>query len=362
MKYLQEFRNPEYAGALAKRIHQAAEGLAPLKFMEVCGSHPMAIARYGIRKLLPSNITLISGPGCPVCVTANHYLDKAIALSQQPDMMIVTFGDMMRVPGSSSSLEKERSKGSDIRIVYSTLDAVTLAEKNPEKNVIFLGVGFETTAPTIAASILQAHKRGLKNYSVLCAHKTMPKPMEAIASGEKVEIQGFICPAHVSTIIGSRPYEFLVKNYNKACVIAGFEPLDILEAVKMMVDQIRSGRPAIEIQYSRVTTIEGNQNALELMDRVFETADTEWRGLGIIPDSGLMIKKEFARFDSDQLFNVEVEPTREAKGCICGEVMQGISMPKECKLFSTVCTPEDPVGACMVSSEGSCAAAYKYEL
>jgi hydrogenase expression/formation protein HypD len=217
MKYLEEFRDPKVAKALAAEIFRNAAGLPEIKFMEVCGSHTMAIARYGIRKLLPQNIKLISGPGCPVCVTANQYLDKAIAISRLPDVIVATFGDMLRVPGSTSSLEKERSKGSDIRIVYSTMDAIALSQKYPDKQVVFLGIGFETTAPTIAASIIRAKELGLINYSVLCAHKTMPKPMEAIAGGDKVNLQGFICPAHVSTIIGSRPYDFLAEKYGKAC-------------------------------------------------------------------------------------------------------------------------------------------------
>jgi hydrogenase expression/formation protein HypD len=258
-------------------------------------------------------------------------------------------------------LENERSKGAEIKIVYSTMDAVNLASKNPDKKVVFLGVGFETTAPTIAASIIKASELELKNYSVLCAHKTMPKPMEAIVRGNKVDLQGFLCPAHVSTIIGSVPYEFLSDKYGKACVIAGFEPLDVLEAVNMLITQIKTGQPRVQIQYSRVTTKTGNQAALEIMDTLFEVCDTEWRGLGIIPGSGLKLNKEYEQFDADSIFDVIVEPTQEETGCICGDVMQGIASPTDCPLFGSVCTPEDPVGACMVSSEGSCAASYRYE-
>jgi len=361
VKYLEEFRNPRFARALADQIRKKAESLPETKLMEVCGSHTMAIARYGIRQMLPKNIKLISGPGCPVCVTANNYLDKAIALTRLPGIILVTFGDMMRVPGSTTSLEKERSDGGDIRVVYSTMDAINLARDNPDKEIIFLGVGFETTAPTIAASILQAENTNLDNYSVLCAHKTMPKPMEVIAGGDRVDLQGFICPAHVSTIIGARPYTFLVKKYGKACVIAGFEPLDVLESVKMLLDQIISKSPMVEIQYSRVTRAEGNPAALKIMSEVFEVCDADWRGIGTIPGSGLKIRNKFNQFDADVKYQVEVEPTQQASGCICGEVMQGVALPNECALFGTVCTPEDPVGACMVSSEGSCAAAYKYE-
>jgi hydrogenase expression/formation protein HypD len=361
MKYLEEFRNPKVAKAMAAEIAKNASDLPEIKLMEVCGSHTMAIARYGIRKMLPKNINLISGPGCPVCVTANSYLDKAIAISRLPGIIITTFGDMMRVPGSTSSLEKERSKGAEIKIVYSTMDAINLASKNPDKKVVFLGVGFETTAPTIAASIIKASELKLKNYSVLCAHKTMPKPMETIVSGKKVDLQGFLCPAHVSTIIGSLPYEFLADKYGKACVIAGFEPLDVLEAVNMLINQIKKGQPQVQIQYSRVTTKTGNHAALKIMDAVFDVCDTEWRGLGNIPRSGLKLKKVYKQFDADSMFDVIVEPTQEETGCICGDVMQGIASPTDCPLFGSVCTPEDPVGACMVSSEGSCAASYRYE-
>jgi len=360
MKYITEFRDADVARALAGRIRQKAEGMPQTKLMEVCGSHTMAIARYGIRQMLPENVKLISGPGCPVCVTSNDYLDKAIALGKLDNVVLCTFGDMLRVPGSSSSLERERASGSDIRIVYSTLDAVALARKNADKKIIFLGVGFETTAPTIAASILEADNHNLKNYYVLCAHKTMPKPMETIVSGGRVDLHGFICPAHVSTIIGAHPYQFLVEKYGKSCVIAGFEPLDILESVDMLLEQIRNKKPAVEIQYSRVTTADGNPAALKLMDEVFEVCDANWRGIGIIPGSGLKIRDKYYKYDAEKKFDVEVEATVEAPGCICGEVMQGVADPPDCALFGKACTPEYPVGACMVSSEGSCAAWYRY--
>jgi len=360
VKYLEEFRDPRFARVLVSQINKSAEGLPEIKLMEVCGSHTMAIARYGIRQMLPDNVKLISGPGCPVCVTANNYLDKALAISRQPNVIIATFGDMMRVPGSSTSLEKERSNGGDVRVVYSTMDALRIAVENPRKQIVFLGVGFETTAPTIAASILEAETSQVKNYYVLCAHKTMPKPMEAIANGNRVDLQGFICPAHVSTIIGARPYQFLSEKYHKACVIAGFEPLDVLESVKMLLDQIRSDSPTVEIQYGRVTKKEGNPVALKIMTDVFDVCDADWRGIGTIPGSGLKIKEKHSLFDADVKYQIEVEPTYEAEGCICGEIMQGVAIPDDCALFGSVCTPEDPVGACMVSSEGSCAAAYKY--
>jgi len=361
MKYLSEFRDGDVARVLAARIAKKAIGLKPVKFMEVCGSHTMAIARYGIRRLLPENVKLISGPGCPVCVTPNSYLDKAIALGRQEDVILTTFGDMLRVPGSSSSLEKERAAGSDIRIVYSTMDALAIARKYPDKKIIFLGVGFETTAPTIAASVVAARQQKIRNYYVLVAHKTMPRPMDVIAGGKKVALDGFICPAHVSTIIGAGPYRFLAEKYKKCCVIAGFEPLDVLESVDMLLDQVIDGKPQVAIQYTRVTREGGNPVAIKLMEDVLEPCDTEWRGIGMIPGSGLKLRASFAEFDADLQFTVEVEPTREAAGCICGEVMQGVADPVDCALFGTACTPENPVGACMVSSEGSCAAWYKYE-
>jgi hydrogenase expression/formation protein HypD len=362
MKYLEEFRNPELAKQILKRIEQLARKVPAVKFMEVCGTHTMSIARYGLRRLLPDNIQLISGPGCPVCVTPNSYLDTAIAYSRIENVIMATFGDMLRVPGSASSLEKERSTGADIRIVYSTLDALDIATRNKDKQVIFLGVGFETTAPTVAASIIQAGEQKIFNYTVFCAHKTMPAPMAAIAGAGRLNLDGFICPAHVSTIIGSRPYEFLVREYGLCCVIAGFEPLDILESIHRLLRQVCEKKPAVEIEYARVATREGNPVALKLMETVFEECDSEWRGLGVIPASGLRIQDRYSGFDSEKRFSVNVEPAREAAGCRCGEVMQGIIQPPDCALFGTTCTPENPVGSCMVSSEGTCAAWYKYEL
>ncbi len=361
MKYLEEFRNKDIVRKLIKRIEGIAEGMRHVKLMEVCGTHTMAIARFGIRRLLPENVELISGPGCPVCVTPNHYLDHAIALSRLPEVIITTFGDMIRVPGSTSSLEREKAAGHQVRVVYSTLDALQIAEKNPDKQVVFLGVGFETTVPTIAASILMAKQKGIENYSVLCSHKTMPKPMEVLASGEEVLLDGFICPAHVTAIIGAGAYQFLADKYGKACAVSGFEPVDILQGISLMLEQIRRGTPRVDNQYSRVATWEGNREAQQIIGQVFEPCDAEWRGIGWIPGSGLQIRQEYSRYDAAHRFSVQVEPTRENPGCICGEVMKGVSKPFDCKLFGKVCTPENPVGACMVSSEGTCAAYYKYD-
>ncbi len=361
MKYLEEFRNKEIVQTLFRRIEQLAADLEPVKFMEVCGTHTMAIARFGIRRLLPPQVELISGPGCPVCVTPNHYLDHAIALARLQNLIITTFGDMMRVPGSTSSLEREKAAGHDVRVVYSTMDALQIARNNPTKEVVFLGVGFETTAPTIAASIVMARQEGLKNYSVLCAHKTMPKPMEVLASGNEVQLDGFICPAHVTAIIGAKSYQFLADRYGKACAVAGFEPVDILQGILLLLQQMREKRPRVDNEYSRVATWEGNRDAQRLLEQVFEPGDAEWRGIGVIPGSGLDIRETYRPYDAARKFEVEVEPTREHRGCICGEVMKGVKKPPQCKLFATVCTPENPVGSCMVSSEGTCAAYYKYD-
>jgi hydrogenase expression/formation protein HypD len=336
-------------------------GSKKMTFMEVCGTHTMAIARNGIRELLPDTITLISGPGCPVCVTPNRIVDTAIALSRMKNVTITTFGDMMKVPGSTSSLDHEHARGGDIRIVSSTLEALSTAEKNPDRKVIFLGVGFETTAPTIAASILEAKIRRLSNYSILCGHKVMPPAMRALSEG-KVNIDGYICPGHVSTIIGSNPYVFIPAEYGIACVVAGFEPLDILQGIAMLVDQIQTGNPCVEIQYTRAVQPEGNQQAQEIIAQVFEPCDSNWRGIGIIPESGLRIRKSYSEWDAEIQNPVRIETTKEPKGCLCGQILQGLVRPPDCRLFAKQCTPENPVGPCMVSSEGTCAAYFKYNL
>jgi hydrogenase expression/formation protein HypD len=359
LKYIDEFRNARASRALARRIAGLMEGLPRTTLMEVCGTHTMSIHRHGIRQLLPGNLRLLSGPGCPVCVTPNAYLDRAIALSRRPDIIIATFGDMLRVPGSSSSLENERALGTDVRPVYSPLDAVRIAKENPDKRIVFLAVGFETTAPTIAGSVLEAGHLELTNYFVLVAPKLIPPPMKILSSGI-IDVDGFICPAHVSAIIGSKAYQVLADEFGKACVVTGFEPLDMLKGILMLVQQIVSGKPRVEIQYDRVVRPEGNPVALALMEKVFCVCDSEWRGMGVLPGSGLELKEKYARFDAAKVFDVEIEPTREAKGCICGQVIQGVKDPPECKLFGTACTQEHPVGACMVSSEGSCAAWYNY--
>lgn len=327
--------------------------------MEVCGTHTMVIFRNGIKEMLPANINLISGPGCPVCVTPIRYIDEIIALSRKDDFIITTFGDMIRVPGSTSTLEKEKANGADVRIVYSTLDALEVALNNPSKKVVFMGVGFETTSPTIASAILKAKEGKIDNFFVLSVGKVIPPAMQALLESGEVNIDGFICPGHVSTIIGSRPYNFIATQYGIPCVIGGFESLDILQAIFMLVKQIEEDDVKIEIQYQRVVKPEGNKIALGKVNRVFKVVDSEWRGIGKIPLSGLEIREGYAQFNARK-FNVLVEKTKEFTGCRCGEVLRGIIAPTECPLFKEVCTPEAPKGACMVSSEGTCAAYYKY--
>jgi hydrogenase expression/formation protein HypD len=358
---LAEFRNKEIVKGLAARIGELVAGRSEtMTFMEVCGTHTMSIYQYGLRSLLPPQVKLISGPGCPVCVTPIGYVDQALAYARLTKTIVATFGDMLRVPGSSSTLLAERARGADIRIVYSPLDAVNLAAKHPDKRVIFLGVGFETTAPTIAGSIKVAASRGLKNYFVLAAHKTIPVPMQVLSADPELGISGYLCPAHVSTVIGANAYRFLAEMQGVPCVPAGFEPADVMQGVEMLVRQIVEGRSEVEIQYSRFVSWEGNLKAQALLEEVFTPADTPWRGLGVIPDSGLEISERYAAFDATRAIPVEVEPAREPEGCRCGDVLKGIIAPNDCPLFGTRCTPEAPVGACMVSSEGSCAAAYKY--
>ena len=356
MKYVDEFRDRRLIDKVARGIRAAVDQGRTYNFMEVCGTHTMAIFRFGLRDILPENINLISGPGCPVCVTPNDFVDRAIALAQNENFIIATFGDMFKVPGSYSTLEKEKASGAAIRMVYSSIDALDLAEKHPDKEVVFLGIGFETTAPTVAQSIIAAKRRGMKNYSVLCGHKTMPQALKALTMEPRLKIDGFLLPGHVSAIIGVRPYEFLAARL-KRCVITGFEPLDILQAILMLLKQ---DPPKVEVQYTRIIGRLGNVLARKSMEKVFERCPSLWRGIGEIADSGLKIKKGFAAFDADAKFKPKIRQPRENKACICGDVVRGLRTPVECKLFARLCKPEHPVGACMVSSEGTCAAYYKY--
>lgn len=361
MNYLDQFRDKVLVKGLAERITALTRGRSkPLVFMEVCGTHTMAIYQYGLRTLLPPEVKLISGPGCPVCVTPNGYLDRAIALCRLPDLIVTTFGDMLRVPGSSSSLMEERAKGADVRIVYSPLDAVQIAARNPGKRVVFLGVGFETTAPTVAGSILTAKAQGLTNYCVLASHKTMPQPMAILSADPELSVDGYLCPAHVSAIIGASAYRFLCEEYRVPCVVTGFEPVDVMQGVEMLVRQALAAESKVEVQYSRVVRWEGNAKAQSMLAEVFTPFDAQWRGIGVLPGSGLRIAERYREFDAELVIPVAVEELTEHRGCLCGEILKGKVSPFDCPLFGKGCTPESPVGACMVSSEGTCAAAYKY--
>ncbi len=360
MKYVNEYRDPALGKKLLERIRRNSR--KHIKLMEFCGGHTVAIFKHGLRQLLPSNIEMLSGPGCPVCVTATGDLDKAIAMATLPNVIITSFGDMVRVPGSKSSLQKAKAEGADVRIVYSAQDALKIARENPDKTIIFIGIGFETTAPTIAASILQAEQEGIKNYCVQSLHKTCPPIMKAILDRGEVKLDGIICPGHVSAVIGALPYRFLADDYKIACAVSGFEPVDILMAVDSLVEQIESGQPRVDITYRRGVKEEGNPAALKLMDEAFEVGSADWRGIGTVPESGLQIRKQYERFDAAKRFDIKVSPAKEPKGCICGAVLRGVSTPLECGLFRKTCTPENPVGPCMVSSEGSCATYYQYEV
>jgi hydrogenase expression/formation protein HypD len=328
-------------------------------FMEVCGGHTSAIHRFGIPSLLPKEISLVSGPGCPVCVTATDYIDKAIVYSQRENVTIVTFGDLLRVPGSSSSLEKEKIRGADIRIVFSGLEALNIARKEPEKTVIFLGIGFETTAPGTAVTVRSAKKEGLGNFLLLSAHKVMPPVMEAIVK-DGIRIDGFICPGHVATITGSHIFNFLPEKYKLGCVVAGFEPTDLLQSILMLICQINAKSPEVEIQYSRAVTTDGNLIALELLYEVFEPCDSNWRGFGNVPASGLRLGNAYANFDAETKIPITVRHHSDNPCCICGDILRGMKKPDNCSLFRRACTPENPVGACMVSSEGACNSYFRY--
>lgn len=360
MKFIDEYRDAQKARLLLQEIGRQAK--ESIRLMEVCGTHTVAIARFGLRKLLPQNIELVSGPGCPVCVTSQGDLDKAVVMARLPQTIIATFGDMMRVPGSNSTLTAERAAGRQVRVVYSPLDALQIAQENPHHKVIFLGVGFETTAPPVAATLLAAKQRGVKNFEVLSLHKTIPLALRALLNLGEIKLNGFLLPGHVSAIIGSKPYEFLAREYGLACVISGFELLDILQSILLLLRQINRGQPQVEIQYCRGVRPEGNRQAQKMMQEVFEPADVEWRGLGPIPHTGLKLRKEWAEFDAAHKNDLNLPAGAENKACGCGDVLRGVLRPAECPLFGKECDPQKPMGPCMVSAEGSCGAAYKYEL
>jgi hydrogenase expression/formation protein HypD len=358
MKYVDEFGDPDLAATLVEGIRRRST--RPMRIMEFCGTHTVAIFKHGIRQLLPSTIELLSGPGCPVCVTANSDLDWAIALAREPDVIVTTFGDMVRVPGSRSSLEQSKASGGDVRLVYSPLDALKIARDNPDHAVVFVGIGFETTAPTIAATVLQAEEEGIGNFFVLSLHKLTPPAMKAILDLGESRLDGIIGPGHVSTVIGSKAWELVPRDYGLSCVVTGFEPLDVLQGIYALVQRIEAEDPGVDNAYTRSVRAEGNQMALDLMYKVFEVGAADWRGIGRIPDSGLAFRSEFRRFAARERFDVDPGPPEEPVGCICGDVIRGAARPTECPLFGSACTPARPVGPCMVSSEGTCAAYYRY--
>ncbi len=357
MKYIDEYRDKTIVFDILEKIKTISR--KEIALMEVCGGHTMAIQKFGIPYMLPHNIKLVSGPGCPVCVSSKKFIDQAIVYAQMKDVIITTFGDLIRVPGSQSSLEKEKANGADVRIVYSPLMAIETAKQNPGKKVIFLGIGFETTSPTSAAAIMNAYRQKVDNFLLFSSHKIMPPAMAALID-EGVKINGYICPGHVSTITGSHIYEPIAEKYHLGCVVAGFEPVDILQTIYMLVKQYEEGEAKVEIQYKRVVKPEGNVKAQQIMNDVFELRDEWWRGLGVIPQSGMMIREKYKIHDAEAMLPVTVPEPEEPAGCICGEILKGLKNPKQCKLFGKACTPSDPIGACMVSSEGSCQAYYKY--
>ncbi len=363
MRYIDEFRNE----SLVKKAAISINKIAPretINLMEVCGTHTSSFFRFGLKTLLPDNIRLISGPGCPVCVSDVSYIDKAIAYSALKDVILLTFADMLRVPGSNSSLEKQNSRGRDVRVVYSAWEALRIALDNPGKTIVFLSIGFETTAPTIALSLLEANRKKIKNLLFFSSLKLIPPAMEYLLKSKDINIQGFLCPGHVSTIIGTKNYEFIPKKFKIPCCVAGFEPLDIMQAIYILLKQILRNRPEVANQYVRLVKKEGNQKAKRVINKIFKVRDATWRGIGIIPKSGLKIKEEFSRFDAEKV--LPIEPSKKVKDkryklCRCGEVLKGKIQPRECVLFLKACNPKNPFGPCMVSAEGACNAYYRYQ-
>jgi len=368
MKYVDEFRDGDLARGIAGAIARAADPARRYSFMEFCGGHTHAIARYGVADLLPPNVRMIHGPGCPVCVLPVGRVDMAIEIARRPNVILASYGDTMRVPASGRlSLLKAKAQGADIRMVYSTLDAVKIAEENPGKEVVLFAIGFETTTPPTALAIREASQRGLQNFFVFCNHVLTPSAISHILQSPEVRelgtvpIDGFIGPAHVSTIIGSRPYEFFAEEYQKPVVIAGFEPLDVMQAILMLVNQVNDGRCEVENEFTRAVTRDGNLKAQELVADIFELRSSfEWRGLGEVPYSALRIKDKWRAFDAEVRYGIEHRSVPDHKACECGAILRGVKHPVDCKLFGTACTPENPLGSCMVSSEGACAAHYTY--
>jgi hydrogenase expression/formation protein HypD len=366
MKYVSEYRDPQKVEGLLREIRQLADQLTttqnrPIKIMEVCGGHTHAIFKYGLEDLLPPSIEMIHGPGCPVCIMPKGRLDDAIAIAENPEVIFTTFGDAMRVPGAKHSLLQAKAKGADIRMVYSPLDALEIAHKNPDRSVVFFAIGFETTAPSTALTVLQAEQEGIQNFSLFCNHVLVVPALEALLSNPDLQLDGFVGPGHVSMVIGTEPYLVIAQRYHKPLVVSGFEPLDLLQSIWMVLQQLAQGRCEVENQYTRFVQSAGNAVGLEAMQRVFQVRDQfEWRGLGDIPNSGLKMRPEYAQFDAEAKFTMPHRQVADHKACACGDILKGLKKPWECKVFGTGCTPEHPVGACMVSSEGACAAYYKY--
>ena len=358
MKHLDEYRDLELVKPLVEELQRAVT--KPLRVMEVCGSHTMAIFRNGLRTVLPEGMELVSGPGCPVCVTSAPHMDAFIGMADRPGVRVAIFGDLFRVPGSNGSLANASSRGAKIDIVYSPMDALEIAKQHPDQLMVFLGVGFETTTPGIAATIMAAKVQNVKNFVVFSTQKTMPPPLIALLDDPELKIDGLLCPGHVSSIIGAGAYEPLAKKYGLACVVAGFETADLVKGLIMLARQVATGDIKVENVYPRVVSWEGNPRAQKMVDEIFEPADMEWRGLGVIPGSGLKIRDKYSDFDAEVRLDIKLPPSQEAKGCMCGQILKGINTPKDCPLFAKRCTPASPIGPCMVSSEGTCAAYHKY--
>jgi hydrogenase expression/formation protein HypD len=361
MRFVDEFRDAGKARALASQIAGLCEPGREYKFMEVCGGHTHTIYKHGLEDYLPETVTLVHGPGCPVCVIPMGRVDDAIAIAEQPDVIMTTFGDMMRVPGSRGTFLESNAAGADIRMVYSPLDSLKIARQNPDKRVVFMAIGFETTAPSTAMTVLRAAAEGIENFSIFCNHVTIIPAIKAILDSPDLRLDGFVGPGHVSTVIGCRPYEFIARDHGKPLVCAGFEPLDILQSVYMLLRQLAEGRCEVENQYSRVVPWNGNPKALRAIGQTMQLRPYfEWRGLGFISHSALQVRDAYRAFDAELIFDVPGVRVADPKACQCGEVLKGVLKPWECKVFGTACTPETPIGTCMVSSEGACAAYYNF--
>jgi hydrogenase expression/formation protein HypD len=360
MRFSDEFRDAKIVSSIAERLRNSA--FEPATIMEVCGTHTMSAARFGLKSLLPEGVRLVSGPGCPVCVTAASDIDAFLALGSVPGAILVSFGDMLRVPGSSTSLERERAAGADVRIVYSPLDAVEIAANEPDKQIVFFGVGFETTMPAVAISIVSAAERKLANFTVFCVHKTMPAALRALLAGGEVKVSGLLLPGHVTTIIGADAYNFIAEEFSVPCAVTGFEPVDMMLGVESILKQRAEGVAKIDNVYARAVSRQANPRAGRLFDEVFEPCDADWRGIGVIPASGIRIRDGYSAFDARERFAevIEAVPVAPVSECLCGDVLRGVMRPVDCPQFGAACTPSDPVGPCMVSSEGACAAAYRY--